>query len=113
MEPIIIDDIINYNKESLNSKNPKGEDFIDKDKMQSNDIFCLMFSLLSLCNQNFLDCFTHLADHQECLIKFNAQLFKTLFNDFLFSISDDKNLLFVIKTLVDPEKYIKGKIKNY
>ena len=105
----MIPGLLDFNKELRGIKQPKGEDFINKKTLQSNDIFCLVFTLLTLCNGNFSKCFTYLGNHKDCLIKFDRIKFKNFFNDFMFSISSDKNLIFVIKKLINIEKYDSGK----
>ena len=109
IEPSLISKFLQYNQELDAGKEPKGEDFVNKKYMKSNDIFCLVYSLLIVCDPRFSKCFSYIGRHNECLVKFNRQYFKDLFNDLMFSISDDKNLVFVLKKLLDIEKYKSGK----
>ena len=104
----MIPKLIEYGKLLDQGKTPKGEDYVNKTSMESNDVFCLVFTLLSLCNSEFESCFTFLGSHNDCIVKFNENKFKELLNDFFFSIAYDKNLIFVIKKLLNIQKYDTG-----
>lgn len=110
IEPCLIPKFLEYNQELDAGKEPQGEDFVNKKYMVSNDIFCLVFSLLIMCDKRFAKCYSYVRKHSDCLVKFNREYFKDLFNDLMFSVSDDKNLVFVLKKLLDIEKYKSGNL---
>lgn len=109
VDPCLIPNLLSFYAalDNLN-KVPKPEDYINKEELQSNDVFCLVFSLLVLCDRSFVKCFTYLASHSDALIRFNRPMFCDLLGRFFLNISDDKNLVFVLKKLINVDKYKSG-----
>jgi hypothetical protein len=109
-EPSIMNKMLNYNLEYQKDSTIKANDFINKKDLMSNDIFCLVFLTLNICQTDFVSVYSYLSDHNDCLIKFNRVKFKALLDNFLLHISFDKDLLFVFKKLLNFEKYDSGKV---
>jgi hypothetical protein len=113
IEPCLIPKLLDYYKQLDDlTKDPDPEDYVNKYDLQSNDIFCLVFTLLVLCDRSFVKCFSYLASHPDALIKFDREMFNNLIGRFFLNISDDKNLVFVMKKLLNIEKFRNGKIKK-
>ena len=63
IEPNIMKKLIQFDKDNLRNKNPKGEDYINKDDLLSNDIFCIVFTTLNVCNLDFAQSFDFKTIH--------------------------------------------------
>lgn len=107
----MIPKLLNYYRalDNLN-KIPKPEDYVNKADLQSNDIFGLVFTLLVLCDRSFVKCFTYLGSHEDTLIKFNRAMFSDFLGRFFLNISEDRNLVFVLKKLINVDKYKNGSL---
>ena len=108
LEPNMIKCLIEYNKDLKKESIPSGEDYINKRDLLSNDIFCITFLTLTICNSEFIKVFSYLTNHRDTLVKFDRKQFKTLILNFMFNISHDKNLVFVLKKLLQIEKFDSG-----
>ena len=109
LEPNMIKKIIKYEKELKKGNNPKGEDFINKTDLLSNDIFCIVFTTLTLCNNEFVNNFKFSNPLNNTLIDFNIKNFMEMIERFLYLISHDKVLVEVFQKLLNYSKNKQGK----
>jgi hypothetical protein len=102
--------LIKYEREINNGKNPKGEDFINKNDLLSNDIFCIVFTTLTLCNSDFITLFKFRSSLNKKLVDFDKENFHKMMERYFYLISHDQVLIDIIKKLLDFSKYNKGRI---
>lgn len=112
MEPNIIEKLHNYEQDDSQNKSPMGEDYINKDDLLSNDLFCIVFTILTLCNQEFATVYEFEELKEGELITFNREKFVEMMNMYFYFLSHDQNLVEVFKKLIGFEKYQEGKRKN-
>lgn len=113
LEPNIIKRILEYKKELENGKPPSGEDFINKNDLISQDLFCILYIVLNLCNGEFFECYNFYQGDRQNLISFNREKFKETLGGFIFHISHDRELVWVFKKLLCIEKYNSGWLPQF
>lgn len=87
---------------------PQAEDYINKDDLLSNDIFCIVFTTLTLCNPEFAQVFRFGVDLDEQLIDFDRDKFLQLVRMYLIFVAHDPVLVEAIERLLDLAKYAEG-----
>lgn len=108
IEPNMIRRMASFLAELDKGAEPQAEDFINKDDLLSNDIFCIVFTALTLCNPEFAQLFKHSADPDDRLIDFDREKFFQMLQIFLVFISHDPPLAEALKELIGLDKYAQG-----
>ena len=98
-----------YHNDQINQKSPSGEDYINKDDLLSNDLFCIAFTILTLCNQEFANTFKFENLPENEIIGFDRVKFVEMMKMFFYFLGHDENLVEVFKKLIGFRKYSEGR----
>lgn len=108
IEPNLIKKLKEYDRDQARNKNPVGEDYINKDDLLSNDVFCIVFTTLNICNPDFAQSFDFRTPLNKKLIDFKREIFFKMMSIFFYMISYDKDLINIFKILLGFSKYESG-----
>lgn len=108
IEPNMIRRMDEFQTDLNRGTDPQAEDYINKDDLLSNDIFCIVFTTLTLCNPEFAHVFQFGADPDGKLLKFDRKKFLQMIRMYLIFVSHDRVLVEAIEELLNLPKYAEG-----
>lgn len=96
------------NQELVQNLPVKADEEVGVEDLVSNDIFCIVYIVLNLCNNDFSECYEFNPAYSQSLVRFNRKMFLEVVSGFFFHISHDSELVWVFKQLLCLGKFRTG-----